>query len=82
MKTFTETKIVLMYPEKPTESYYDNSYMFVDLDGPSGGYPTRAVASNAYDFADTSAAMKYKASFPKENFIIVRMQTTHTITPL
>lgn len=82
MKTFIETQIVLMYPEKPTEPYYDNRYMFVELDSHSGGYPTRALASNAHDFVDTSAAMKYKASFPKENFIIGQMQTTHNITPL
>lgn len=82
MQTFTQNKIVLMYPEKPKENYYDEQYMFVDLDSQSGGYPTRATADRAHDFKNVEAAMKYKTSFMDKNFIVVEMQTTHNVIPL
>lgn len=59
MSIFTEKKIVLMYKTKPTESYYSEKYMFVDLDQSSGGYPCRATVLNAYDFKTIEKAKKY-----------------------
>lgn len=70
-----------MYPEKPTEPYYDDRYMFVDLDLPSGGYPTRSLPDGAHDFLTIETAMKYKASFTKENFVLAEMQITYNIKP-
>lgn len=79
MSDFTEKRIVLMYKNKPTESYYDDSYMFVDLDQSSGGYPTRATAANAYNFRTIEKAKQYDYN---SEFLIVEMTIKFNIKAL
>lgn len=76
MQTFTQTKTVLMYREKPRESYYSDQYMFVDLDQSSGGYPCRANMLKAHDFKTVEAAAEYDK---KGEFIIAELTITGTV---
>lgn len=76
MKTFTQTKTVLMYREKPKETYYNDQDMFVDLDQSSGGYPCRADMLKAHDFKTAEAAAKYDK---KGEFIIGELTITGTV---
>lgn len=73
---FTQTKTVLMYREKPKETYYNDQDMFVDLDQSSGGYPCRADMLKAHDFKTAEAAAKYDK---KGEFIIGELTITGTV---
>lgn len=81
MTTFTETKIVLMYKEAPTEHWYSDDHMFVDLDSSSGGYPTRANARNAYDFKTKEKADNYNCGV-NNHFVVAELTSVHTVKEL
>lgn len=76
MQTFTQFKTVLMYREKPTEDYYNDQHMFVDLDKPSGGYPCRADILNAHNFISVEAAGNYDQI---GKFIIAKLTIKGTV---
>jgi hypothetical protein len=76
MQTFTQTKTVLMYREKPKETYYNDQHMFVDLDQQSGGYPCRATMLEAHDFKTVEDAAKYDK---KGEFIIGELTIVGTV---
>lgn len=67
MQFITRKKVVLMYREPPSENYYTEQHMFVDLDQQSGGYATRATMLQAHDFQTVEKANAYD---PKGEFII------------
>lgn len=74
---FSTTKLVLMYREQPTESYYDHKHMFVDLNNASGGYPVRVDMLSAYNFKTIADAVKYDS---KGEFIIASLEIKGTVT--
>lgn len=74
---FQTNKVVLMYRDKPQETYYTDQHMFVDLDKPSGGYPTRATILNAHNFINIQQAMDYD---PKGEFVVAELLIKGTVT--
>ena len=66
-----------MYRDKPSEAYYSDNDMFVDLDRASGGYPTRANMLNAHSFKDAKEALAYDS---KGEFILAELSITGITT--
>jgi len=76
-KIFQTKKVVLMYRDKPRETYYSDQDMFVELDKPSGGYPTRATILNAHNFTSTQNALNYDK---RGEFIVAELLIEGTVT--
>lgn len=84
--TTVKRKVVLLRYARPDEKGHQRrpSYLvdhdgdiFVDLDGPSGGYPTPTEIHRAHDFKTVEAARRYVGSF--ENFTVCEVEITYNV---